>query len=55
MRAQSIWQGLFWLGLSAFLLWDWVHTPAPDVRLEPPVIAAGSGQASTGAHCALAK
>jgi hypothetical protein len=46
---------VFWLVLSAFLGWDWVNSPLPDLRQEPPLLAAGSGQTSTGAHCALAR
>jgi|AntAceMinimDraft_6_1070360.scaffolds.fasta_scaffold10817_2 hypothetical protein len=46
---------LFWVALIGFLSWDWVVSPTIDLRNEPPVIAAGSGQAPTGGHCSMAK
>jgi hypothetical protein len=46
---------LFWSVLAAFLAWDWAHSPALDLTLEPPLIAAGSGQAASGGHCSMAK
>jgi len=43
---------IFWLALAAFFAWDW-YTSAPiNLRLEPPIIAIGSGQAPSGGHCA---
>lgn len=42
---------LFWGLLLAFLSWDWVSSPRINLRNEPPWIAAGSGQATQGAHC----
>jgi hypothetical protein len=39
-------QAVFWLGM--------VSAPV-DLRNEPPLIAAGSGQASSGGHCSMAK
>jgi hypothetical protein len=48
-------QALFWLGLLAFLAWDFSASAPVDLRNEPPLIAAGSGQASSGGHCSLAK
>lgn len=45
---------LFWSFLFAFFAWDWVHSAPIDFRDEPPLIAAGSGQASTGGHCSSA-
>lgn len=44
---------VFWLLLSAFIVWDFAKSAAIDLRQEPPLIAAGSGKAPTGAHCAL--
>lgn len=43
---------LFWLLLAAFFAWDWSRSGPVNVRAEPPLIAAGSGQAPTGGHCA---
>ncbi len=45
----------FWVALLAFLAWDFARSPAIDLRLEPPLIAAGSGQAVQGGHCSAAK
>jgi len=42
----------FWLVLIAFFAWDWAASEPVNVRQEPPLIAAGSGQAPTGGHCA---
>jgi hypothetical protein len=41
----------FWAALVLFLGWDFVHSPTIDLRQEPPLIAAGSGQAVAGGHC----
>jgi len=46
---------LFWVVLVGFLSWDWAVSPTIDLRNEPPVIAAGSGQAPSGGHCSMAK
>ncbi len=43
----------FWSVLVAFLAWDHVRSPRIDLRFEPPLIAAGSGQVATAGHCAL--
>ena len=48
-------QLVFWCGLLAFLVWDATQAPPVDLRNEPPLIAAGSGKASSGGHCAIAK
>jgi hypothetical protein len=48
-------QAVFWLSLSAFLVWDFLASDPVDLRNEPPLIAAGSGQASSGGHCSMAK
>jgi len=48
-------KGLFWLALLGFLAWDWSRSAPVDLRHEPPLIAAGSGQATTGGHCSMAK
>jgi hypothetical protein len=48
-------QAVFWLGLAAFLAWDFKTSAPVDLRNEPPLIAAGSGQATSGGHCSMAK
>jgi hypothetical protein len=48
-------QAVFWLSLSAFLAWDFLASDPVDLRNEPPLIAAGSGQATSGGHCSMAK
>lgn len=45
---------VFWAVLLVFFGWDWVHSAPVDLRNEPPLIAAGSGQAPTGGHCSSA-
>lgn len=44
---------VFWLLLTAFVVWDFVRSAEINQRDEPPLIAAGSGKAPTGAHCSL--
>lgn len=46
---------VFWVALVGFLSWDFAHSPAIDLRQEPPLIAAGSGQVVEGGHCSSAK
>lgn len=46
---------VFWAVLVAFLAWDWARSPAIDLTREPPLIAAGSGQAASGGHCSMSK
>jgi len=48
-------QWVFWLGLAGFLAWDFSASGPVDLRNEPPLIAAGSGQATSGGHCSMAK
>jgi hypothetical protein len=45
----------FWSVLVLFLVWDTFVSAPIDLRNEPPLIAAGSGKASVGGHCAIAK
>lgn len=45
----------FWVALVVLVGWDWRHSPPINVRLEPPLLAAGSGQTATAGHCALVK
>lgn len=46
---------VFWLLLTAFITWDFAKSADINQRDEPPLIAAGSGKAPTGAHCSLPK
>ncbi|MCK9517059.1 MAG: hypothetical protein WCZ18_02100 [Ottowia sp.] len=46
---------IFWLVLIAFVAWDFMHSAPVNVRLEPPIIAAGSGTPSQAGHCAMLK
>lgn len=55
MQTQPSLKWLFWVALFGFLAWDWHASPTVDLRLEPPVIAAGSGKASIGGHCSMSK
>jgi hypothetical protein len=45
---------VFWALLVLFLAWDFSRSPAIDLRQEPPLIAAGSGQVVSGGHCSAA-
>ena len=45
----------FWAALVLFLGWDFARSPAIDLRQEPPLIAAGSGQIVEGGHCSAGK
>lgn len=49
---------VFWtllvLVLVLFLAWDFSRSPTIDLRQEPPLIAAGSGQVVSGGHCSAA-
>jgi hypothetical protein len=55
MAPRRALRALFWLLLLGFIAWDFMHSQAIDVRNEPPMIAAGSGQAASGGHCSMAK
>jgi hypothetical protein len=55
MKRTFYLQWTFWAALALFLVWDHVRAPRIDLRFEPPLIAAGSGQTSTAGHCALPK
>jgi len=53
MKKNVSWLAVgFWLALAAFFSWDWAVSDPVNVRHEPPLIAAGSGQAPVGGHCA---
>ena len=46
-------RAVFWAALLAFLAWDWASSPPVDTTQEPPLLAAGSGQAASGGHCSM--
>lgn len=46
---------LFWLALVGFVAWDFVRSDPVNLRLEPPIIAAGSGLEIRAGHCAMPK
>lgn len=48
-------RAVFWAALFSFIVWDLQRSPAIDLWREPPLIAAGSGQATSGGHCSMAK
>lgn len=48
-------RAVFWALLLVFVAWDLQRSPPIDLWLEPPLIAAGSGQAGAGGHCSMAK
>ena len=52
---QAVLSLVFWLMLTAFITWDFAKSADINQREEPPLIAAGSGKAPTGAHCSLPK
>lgn len=51
MQTRNLMLAVFWVALIVFLGWDWVNSAPVNLRLEAPLIAAGSGQAPTGGHC----
>jgi hypothetical protein len=54
-RNQRLRALTFWTLLVGFIAWDWLRSAPVDLRNEPPLIAAGSGQAASGGHCSLTK
>jgi hypothetical protein len=55
MGSRMLLRLAFWLALAAFVAWDLERAPPINLRLEPPLLAAGSGQAATGGHCSAAR
>lgn len=53
MQSTKTLRWLFWSVLLAFIAWDFVRAPDIDLRREPPLLAAGSGQAVQGGHCSM--
>jgi hypothetical protein len=48
-------RAIFWTAVVLFVGWDLLRSAPIDLRFEPPLIAAGSGQAATGGHCSMPK
>ena len=48
-------RSIFWLLLIAFAAWDYAVSAPVNLRLEPPLITAGSGTHASGGHCAMPK
>jgi len=48
-------RSIFWLLLIAFAAWDYAASAPVNLRLEPPMITAGSGTHASGGHCAMPK
>lgn len=46
---------LFWFVLVGFVAWDFAQSDPINLRLEPPMIAAGSGLEISAGHCAMPK
>lgn len=46
---------IFWLALIGFVVWDVTESDPINVRLEPPIFAAGSGLPTSAGHCAMPK
>lgn len=55
MSPAALRQTAFWLALIGFIAWDFARSAPVNLRLEPPVITSGSGQASSSGHCARPK
>ena len=53
--ARQTGRWLFWLAFVAFAAWDFASSAPVNLRLEPPIITAGSGTPATGGHCAMPK
>ncbi|NYT39026.1 hypothetical protein [Allopusillimonas soli] len=52
MKLKSKLSLALWIVLVAFFTWDWFVSEPINHRLEPPLVAIGSGQAPSGGHCA---
>ena len=46
-------RALFWLALLGFVAWDLAQSDPVNLRLEPPMVAAGSGLEISAGHCAM--
>ncbi len=55
MTPSRVRQIAFWLLMLAFVAWDLQRSAPIDLWGEPPLLAAGSGQAPSGGHCSAPK
>ncbi|MFT6591280.1 MAG: hypothetical protein ACJA2P_002134 [Rhodoferax sp.] len=55
MNTTLLLRAVFWSLLLLFIAWDWTQSDPIDLRQEPPLIAAGSGQVISGGHCSMTK
>ena len=55
MHRTSFRRWIFWLVLVGFVAWDFGHSAPVNLRMEPPIFAAGSGVTLSGGHCARPK
>lgn len=55
MSSNAIRQAIFWAILVGFIAWDFSASAPVNLRLEPPIFAAGSGAPASGGHCAMPK
>jgi len=53
-NVTAVLRAIFWFALLLFLAWDWRNSSPIDLRQEPPLFAAGSGQEVSGGHCSMA-
>ncbi len=54
VKLNTLLRAIFWAGLLLFLAWDWSRASPIDLRQEPPLFAAGSGQEVSGGLCSMA-
>jgi len=55
MRTAAARRWVFWAALVGFVAWDYGASAPVNLRLEPPIFAAGSGLPASGGHCARPK
>lgn len=55
MSTTAFRRWIFWVLLVGFIAWDFAVSAPVNLRLEPPIIAAGSGLPTSGGHCARPK
>ncbi len=55
MQGTTMRRWAFWLLLTGFVAWDFASSAPVNLRLEPPIITAGSGSPASGGHCAMPK
>ena len=55
MLTTAMRRWIFWILLVGFIVWDFAASAPVNLRLEPPIFAAGSGLPTSGGHCARPK